>query len=306
MGRSDQDSSTDSDNSSWALCLLVKANGAAGCVPPDCDDGHACTIDYCQAQACVHTIGPNEGSTACPPAQHCTLDAGCVCDPGLSLCGDGCVDTASSEEHCGDCGQACQPGFVCQLGKCSCLGCCLWSMRVGDEEDWQSGNGVATDAAGNVALTGTFEGSVDFGGGMLASAGGGDVFVAKLGPSGNHLWSKRFGDAASSQAGLGVVVDGASNVVLTGTFEGSIDFGGGSLTSAGGGDVFVAKLGSNGDHIWSKRFGDGWDWQSGHGVATDGAEDVFVTGTFRGAADFGCGTLASAGWGDIFVAKLGR
>ena len=41
--------------------------------------------------------------------------------------------------------------------------------------------------------------------------------------------------------GYSVAVDGYGNVVATGWFQGSADFGGGSLASAGGYDVFLVK-----------------------------------------------------------------
>ena len=82
---------------------------------------------------------------------------------------------------------------------------------------------------------------MDFGGGPLTSAGGIDIFLAKFDPAGNHLWSKRFGDGFS-QIGYSVTVDGADNVLFTGAFSGSVDFGGGPLTSAGGIDIFLAKF----------------------------------------------------------------
>ena len=42
--------------------------------------------------------------------------------------------------------------------------------------------------------------------------------------------------------GKGVAMDGSSNVVVAGRVEGTVDFGGGLLTSAGAGDIFVLKL----------------------------------------------------------------
>ncbi|APR82564.1 Hypothetical protein A7982_07913 [Minicystis rosea] len=41
---------------------------------------------------------------------------------------------------------------------------------------------MAVDDKGNVFLAGDFYGSVNLGGGSLVSAGGNDVFVAKLSP----------------------------------------------------------------------------------------------------------------------------
>jgi hypothetical protein len=116
----------------------------------------------------------------------------------------------------------------------------LWSRGFGSTSFDQS-LGVAVDASGNVVVTGVFRDTVDFGGGPLTSAGIGDVFVAKYSASdGSHLWSRGFG-STSSAAGLGVAVDANGDVVVTGVFSDTVDFGGGPLTSAGIGDVFVAK-----------------------------------------------------------------
>jgi hypothetical protein len=34
------------------------------------------------------------------------------------LCPDGCFDLASSHDHCGSCGNACDPDQVCMNGQC--------------------------------------------------------------------------------------------------------------------------------------------------------------------------------------------
>ena len=86
---------------------------------------------------------------------------------------------------------------------------------------------------------------------------------------------------------------------------GSVDFGGGVLTSAGSSDVFLAQFDWNGNHIWSQRFGDS-AYQLGHDLATYGAETVFVTGQFFGSVNFGGDTLTCVGGLDIFVAKFGE
>jgi hypothetical protein len=178
----------------------------------------------------------------------------------------------------------------------------LWSKSFGDA-NYQHVEDVAVDPSGNVVITGCFNGTVDFGGGALTSAGSSDIFVAKFGPDGTHLWSKRFG-GATSQVAHGVIVDASENVIIAGYFFGSVDFGGGSLTSAGASDIFVDKFGRDGAHIWSKRFGDA-DSQGAYGVAVDASGNVIVSGDFVGAVDFGGGALTSAGLSDIFVAKFG-
>ena len=74
-------------------------------------------------------------------------------------------------------------------------------------------------------------------------------------------------------------VDGSGNVLVTGTFEGTVDFGGGPLTSTGVSDIFLAKYDPNGNHIWSQRFG-GTSSESVRAIAVDGSGNVLVTGSF--------------------------
>lgn len=61
--------------------------------------------------------------------------------------------------------------------------------------------------------------------------------------AGNTLWSKRFG-GTGSDGGHSVGVDSAGKVLVTGRFQGTIDFGGGALTSADiqAFDTFLAKF----------------------------------------------------------------
>jgi hypothetical protein len=177
----------------------------------------------------------------------------------------------------------------------------LWAKGFGDANS-QSARSIAADVSGNVLVTGRFAGTMDFGGGPLKSAGGYDVFAAKLSPNGDYLWAKNFGDA-NDQEGKSIAADSSGNVLVTGAFAGAVDFGGGSLQSAGGNDAFVVKLDPNGGYLWAKRFGDAYD-QSGEAAAADGEGNILLAGELLGSADFGGGAVQSAGGRDIFVVKL--
>ncbi|HXV13639.1 MAG TPA: FlgD immunoglobulin-like domain containing protein, partial [Candidatus Krumholzibacteria bacterium] len=60
-------------------------------------------------------------------------------------------------------------------------------------------------------------------------------------PSGQVLWGERFGDAGADDA-VGIGVDAAGDLVLTGRFAGAIDFGGAPLYGSSS-NVYLAKLG---------------------------------------------------------------
>ncbi|MEP7122994.1 MAG: hypothetical protein ABJE95_18850 [Byssovorax sp.] len=120
-------------------------------------------------------------------------------------------------------------------------GGCLWSKSTLDAGA-QSSKGVAVDAFNNVLVTGNFLDSLNLGGGSMVSAGDQDVFWVKLDAEGSYLWGQR-GGGAFSDSGKGVAADSTGNVVLTGNFHGTVDFGTGPLVSAGGADIFVAKFG---------------------------------------------------------------
>jgi hypothetical protein len=179
----------------------------------------------------------------------------------------------------------------------------LWSKRVGSTGT-DRGTGVALDSRDNVVVTGSFVGTVDFGGGALRTPRvGNDVFVAKYSASGAHVWSKRFG-GTNGDSGTAVAVDSLDDLTVTGGFQGTVDFGGGALSSAGSMDIFVAKYTAGGSHLWSKRFGGTGDDRS-LGVAMDDFDgSVVVTGYFPGTVDFGSGPLTSAGDTAIFLLKL--
>jgi len=189
------------------------------------------------------------------------------------------------------------------VAKYSATGNHLWSHRFGGTGS-DKALGVAVDGTGAIYVTGLFAGSVDFGGGtasMLTSTGSADAFLAKYDPQGRHLWSRRFGGSGSDGA-TGVAVDPLRSVVITGYFEGSATFGGRSLASAGGRDIFVASLSPDGSVAWANGYG-GSGTDEGRGIGIDGNGNVVIAALFEGSVSFGGPSRASAGMTDIVLAK---
>ena len=91
--------------------------------------------------------------------------------------------------------------------------------------------------------------------------------------------------------------------VVTGYFESTATFGGQSVTSVGGVDIFVVKYDTNGNVDWVRRAG-GLQNDWGAGIATGPDESMIVAGAFKDTVTFpGQDPLISAGVGDVFVAK---
>ncbi len=166
--------------------------------------------------------------------------------------------------------------------------------------------GVAVDwmTDGNLVTAGNFAGSIDVGGtSPLTSSGGNDIYLVRYDYRLTHMSSKKFGDA-SAQTVTDVTVDGTNSIIMVGYYQGTVNFGGSNLTTAGANDMFVAKFSAGLAHTWSKSFGDAAGSQFASGGDADAAGNVYICGYYTGTVNLGGSTFTSAGSNDIVIAKL--
>ena len=181
-----------------------------------------------------------------------------------------------------------------------------WAKSAGGTWD-DRGNSIATDASGNVFMTGSFSSpTITFGTTTLTNNGNNDIFIVKYDANGNALWAKSAG-GADNEWGYSVATDAAGNTYITGAFASStITFGATTLTnssSVGNSDIFIVKYDANGNALWAKSAGGTWD-DVGNSIATDAAGNAYITGGFSSPAiTFGTTTLTNSGDYDIFIAK---
>ena len=171
--------------------------------------------------------------------------------------------------------------------------------------DYEQGNGITIDDAGNSYVTGRFYETASFGSYSLTSSGSSDIFVAKMDSNGNWQWATRAG-GNSYDGGDGITTDDAGNSYVTGYFVDTATFGSYSLISSGLYDIFVAKMDTDGNWQWANRAG-GNSEDVGYGITIDADGNSYVTGIFMDTATFGSNSLTSSGsygYPDIFVAKL--
>src|SRR6185503_16286448 len=160
---------------------------------------------------------------------------------------------------------------------------------------------------GDVVLVGSVSGDVNFGGGNLPSPNPAtqDAFVARFDAAGGHLSSQRLGDGPADQRASAVAVGADDNAVITGALRGSLNCKAGmKITSMGGADILLTKIGTNNKILWCKAFGDAMD-QEGTAVAAASGGDSIVAGWFTGTINLGGMNLtAGAGQTDLFVARF--
>jgi len=206
-----------------------------------------------------------------------------------------------------------QDGFLTKINADGSYG---WTMTLGgNNPNGDSIQGVATDAAGNVFITGSFNGSnIDLdpttGVDLHTSSGINTSFITRINADGSFAWCNSL-TGTFYNPGSDITVDSAGNVVATGIMYGTnIDFDADPIvqdlhTTAYNG-MYVTKVDANGAHIWSKTFSSGGN-EGSYAVTTDSLNNVYISGLFRGTIDFnppsGVTSTPVSGWGDIFLSK---
>lgn len=204
------------------------------------------------------------------------------------------------------------------LSKLTPSGDFAWAIKL----DCYIGGGdvpIALDKDGNIYICSQLRNSVDFDPGMgeyiLTSINVQDAFVAKYDPNGNFIWAKQFGGVNGLASADILDVDQENNVVVGGSFVGTVDFDPGNvsyaLTSTAHEQAFIVKLNTSGDLIWARQFGNGTiTYANSHlaDIKTDFNNNIYITGRFANTCDFDPGPgqylLTSVNIADLFITKL--
>ncbi len=211
------------------------------------------------------------------------------------------------------------------VAKLDAGGTFLWAKSFGGAGGNEFVDGFAVEGStGKVVLGGTFASTVDFDpapGPVFnpVSNGQSDGFYLELDAAGTFRWVRQFGGNSASLSPHNIDFASNGDVIAAGFFRGTIDFNlGGAAdllaSNAGNDDILVMRLkDSDGGVVWRQAFGGAAD-DEGRGVAVNAADEIFVTGAFRGGVDFDPGvgkTILvesggdpSNGSGDVFLLKL--
>jgi hypothetical protein len=192
----------------------------------------------------------------------------------------------------------------------------VWAKQMGGNET--RGLSIVINGIDDSFVTGFFAGSgeLDFSSGngttYLSGSNRNTLFSTRFDKLGTLLLAKEIGGDMGDDLGISVINDAQGNLYTAGYFSGTIDFGPGlgitNLSSAAGSwDIYVCKYDLSGNLVWAKNIG-GLNIEIVQSIAMDAAGNLFLTGRFRGTADFDPSSntfpLVSSGDMDIFVLKL--
>lgn len=196
-----------------------------------------------------------------------------------------------------------------------------WVQSFGGPNS-DKGISIDADTMGNIYISGFFNGEITFGSTTLYSnsSSNKDMFLAKIDSSGNVVWAMSGGGGPFDDRALGMHVDKAGFIYLTGTFWGNITFAGVTATGNGYDSSLLTKIDSDGNCVWARSFGasssgggcpypiyDGDDHS--YDVKVDDAGYIYVTGFWSNYdAQFDNFTLTNPDWANCepagYVGKL--
>ena len=143
------------------------------------------------------------------------------------------------------------------------------------------GSYIAIDPTNeNIYITGGFNVPLIIPGGpTLTPNEEGSLFIIKYGIDGEYKFAIQEDYNTNYWGGLFLAADNADNIIISSTFQGTINFSGTELISAGSSDVFIAKYNTSGGFLWAIRAG-GEDVEYSGLVSVDGNDNIYFTGEF--------------------------
>lgn len=170
-------------------------------------------------------------------------------------------------------------------------------------------NRVVCDQNDTIYTTGRFQQTSYISGGTrqdtLISFGGYDIFLSKVAPNGQLIWTRTMRSKSAINEGRAIATDNNGDIYVGGSFGDTLLFTNGSTIVANGEqNSFIAKYSSNGNLLWSKTLNASMFTRVNDITFT--ASNVYVTGSFRNTLqiqDYPIPLIAKGG-NDIFLIQF--
>ena len=166
-----------------------------------------------------------------------------------------------------------------------------WTDAIPEESgSHQAVYSSVTDSSGDTYVTGSFNGTVDFGGSYSLTSTNYDAFIAEYDTDGAINWAVQE-ETNSYASGEGIVLGQSGNLYIIGDYQDTLTTGGiDNFNDSGGNqDAFIAEYSASGNYDWAKDFdivGSGGSYANGNSIAIDNTGKVYVAGIFYGTVTF--------------------
>jgi hypothetical protein len=184
----------------------------------------------------------------------------------------------------------------------------IWLKQFADVYmNYGLGSYMAIDPGNeNIYITGGFNVPLIIPGGpTLTPDDEGSLFIIKYGINGVYKYAVQEVFNSNNWGGLCLVADNADNIIISGTFSGTINFSGTELISNGSTDVFIAKYNTSGELEWAIRAG-GEETEYVGLISIDANDNIYFTGEFtsENVTINNAPNTLEEGDGNIILAKL--
>lgn len=206
-----------------------------------------------------------------------------------------------------------QNGFVAKYAK---TGTALWARQIGGTR-FDVPGAVATDGAGNVLVTGSFESTnLLIGTNVLTNADltglSLDFYLVKYDPQGNELWARE-ASGFWNDWGNAVAADRQGNVFVAGGFNSSnLDFGSNIIINPDTSETnpvyqdFLAKYSPDGDLLWVRELTLDRGGQTFPSIAVDSNGSCYLSDEFRKVVTAGTFAVTNSGGSNSDSAFLAK
>jgi len=181
---------------------------------------------------------------------------------------------------------------------------------------------IDLDANGNIYLTGSFRGIMDFDPGVgidehkgrVGYQAGDNLFVTMINADGSYGWTRTVQSTGRGISGNHLKVDAYGNIFVAGVFYQSADFdptSGEDIQVASNDshyhDTYLMQLLPNGDYGWARVFGSSGVYEAVNDLNINDQGAVYITGAFSGTVDFdpteGVESFSTNTYPDAYLSK---
>lgn len=164
----------------------------------------------------------------------------------------------------------------------------VWQLQTGTDK-MDKATGVALDSKGNAYVLGITNGNMT---NPVVESVKGNLFLQKVSLEGKVIWTKHYGLDGTEEADY-LVIDGKDNIFILGSTTVQV-----GATSAGGKDVFISRLNTDGEILANYQFGTGGR-DIGRAMAVDKDGNLYVLSDTDGEVNG-----VTLGGTDALVTKL--